>query len=168
MQVLTKNTGHPLKMMQIWGTHTNENGIILKELREDMKSMKVTLSTLSEDVTTIWGEYQSLIKAIGNIISEGLNRMKSEILEGIAKGTIESVPKSSSDRDSEDEKDKNVNVAISKIADFLGCGTPMTSLDKPISVVQVVASADQTPVKGRRKKGAEEAVRRQPQRKVRG
>jgi hypothetical protein len=32
-------------------------------------------------------------------------------------------------------KDKNVNAAISKIADFLGCGTPMTSPDKPISVV---------------------------------
>jgi predicted nuclease with TOPRIM domain len=90
------------------GTHTNENSIILKELREDMKSMKVALSTLSEDVTTIRGEYQSLIKAIGNIIFEGLNIMKSEILEGIAKGTIESVPKSipksSSDKDSEDER----------------------------------------------------------------
>jgi predicted nuclease with TOPRIM domain len=144
------------------GTHTNENGIILKELREDVKSMKVALSTLSEDVTTIRGEYQSLTKAIGNIISDGLNRMKSEILEGIAKGTIESVPKSSSDRDSEDERDKNLGAAISKIADVLGCGTPVTSPDKPISVVQVVASADQTPVKGQRKKGAEEAVRRQP------
>ncbi len=144
------------------GTHTNENGIILKELREDVKSMKVALSTLSEDVTTIRGEYQSLTKAIGNIISDGLNRMKSEILEGIAKGTIESVPNSSSDRDSEDERDKNLGAAISKIADVLGYGTPVTSPDKPISVVQVVASADQTPVKGQRKKGAEEAVRRQP------
>jgi hypothetical protein len=63
----------------------------LKELREDVKSMKVALSTLSEDVTTIRGEYQSLTKAIGNIISEGVKRMKSEILEGIAKGTVESV-----------------------------------------------------------------------------
>jgi hypothetical protein len=140
----------------------------LKELREDVKSMKVALSTLSEDVTTIRGEYQSLTKANGNIISEGLKRMKSEILEGIAKGTIESVPKSSSDRDSEDEKHKNLDAALDKISDVLACDTPMTSPNKPISVVQVVASADQTLVKGRRKKGAEEAVCRQPQRKVRG
>ena len=121
------------------GTHTNENGIILKELREDVKSIKVALSTLSEDVTTIRGEYQSLTKAIGNIISEGLKRMKSEILEGIAKDTIESVPKSvsksSSDRDSEDEKDKNLDAVLGKIADVLACDTPMTSPDKPISVV---------------------------------
>jgi seryl-tRNA synthetase len=150
------------------GTHTNENGIILKELREDVKSMKVALSTLSEDVTTIRGEYQSLTKAIGNIISEGLKRMKSEILEGIAKGTIESVSKSNFDRDSEDEKDKNLDAALGKIADVLACDTPMTSPDKPISAVQVVASADQTFVKGRQKKGAEEAVRRQPKRKVCG
>jgi hypothetical protein len=144
------------------GTHTNENGIILKELREDVKSIKVALSTLSEDVTTIRGEYQSLTKAIGNIISEGLKRMKSEILEGIATGTIESVTKSSSYRDTEDEKDKNLDAALGKIADVLAYDTPMTSLDKLISAVQVVASADQTLVKGRRKKGAEEAVCRQP------
>ena len=146
--------------------------------------MKVTLSTLSEDVTTIWGEYQSLIKAIGNIISEGLNRMKSEILEGITKGTIQSrpksvpksvlesvpksVPKSSSNSDSLSERDKILGAVINKLSDALGCCAPMTSLDKPINVVQVVAFADQTPVKGRRKKGAEEAVCRQPQRKVRG
>ena len=130
--------------------------------------MKVALSTLSEDVTTIRGEYQPLTKAIGNIISEGLKRMKSKILEGIAKGTIESVSKSSSDRDSEDEKDKNLDAALGKIADVLACDTPMTSPDKPISAVQVVTSADQTLVKGRQKKGTEEAVRRQPQRKVRG
>ena len=97
--------------------------------------MKVALRTISKDVTTMRGEYQSLPKAIGNIISEGLNRMKSEILEGIAKGTIESVPKSSSDRDSEDEKDKNLDAVLGKIADVLACDTPMTSPDKPISVV---------------------------------
>ena len=141
-----------------------------------MKSVKVALRTISEDVTTMRGEYQSLPKAIGNIISEGLNRMKSEILEGIAKGTIESgpksipksVPKSSSNSDGLSERDKILGTAINKMSDALGCGAPMTSPDKPISVVQVVASADQTPVKGRRKKGAEEAVHRQPQRKVRG
>ena len=148
------------------GTHTSENGIILKELSADVKSVKVALRTISEDVTTKRGEYQSLTKAIGNIISEGLNRMKSEILEGIAKSTIESVPKSvpksSFDSDGLDKRDKNLDAAINKIADALGCGAPMTSSDKPISVVQVVASADQTPVKGRWKKGAEEAVRRQP------
>ena len=138
--------------------------------------MKVALRTISEDVTTMRGEYQSLPKAIGNIISEGLNRMKSEILEGIAKGTIESgpksipksVPKSSSNSDGLSERDKILGAVINKLSDALGCGAPMTSLDKPINVVQVVAFADQTPVKGRRKKGAEEAVRRQPQRKVRG
>ena len=146
--------------------------------------MKVALRTISEDVTTMRGEYQSLPKVIGNIISEGLNRMKSEILEGIAKGTIQSrpksvpksvlesvpksVPKSSSNSDSLSERDKILGAAINKMAEGLGCGAPMTSPDNPISVVQVVASADQTPVKERRKKGAEEAVRRQPQRKVRG
>jgi hypothetical protein len=148
----------------------------LKELSAEVKSVKVALRTISEDVTTMRGEYQSLPKAIGNIISEGLNRMKSEILEEIAKGTIqsgpksvlESVPKSSSNGDSLSERDKILGAAINKMAEGLGCGAPMTSPDNPISVVQVVASADQTPVKERRKKGAEEAVRRQPQRKVRG
>jgi hypothetical protein len=148
----------------------------LKELSAEVKSVKVALRTISEDVTTMRGEYQSLPKAIGNIISEGLNRMKSEILEGIAKGTIqsvpksvpESVPKSSSNSDGLSERDKILGAAINKMAEGLGCGAPMTSPDNPISVVQVVASADQTPVKERRKKGAEEAVRRQPQRKVRG
>ena len=88
------------------GTHTSENGIILKELSADVKSVKVALRTISEDVTTMRGEYQSLPKAIGNIISEGLNRMKSEILEGIAKGTIQSVPTRSSNSDGLSEKDK--------------------------------------------------------------
>jgi hypothetical protein len=144
----------------------------LKELSAEVKSVKVALRTISEDVTTMREEYQSLPKAIGNIISEGLNRMKSEILEGIAKGTIESgpksVPKSSSNSDGLSERDKILGAAINKLSDAVGCGAPMTSPDKPISVVQVVASADQTPIKGRRKKGAEDAVRRQPQRKVRG
>jgi hypothetical protein len=152
----------------------------LKELSAEVKSVKVALRTISKDVTTMRGEYQSLPKAIGNNISEGLNRMKSEILEGIANGTIESgpksvpksdlesVPKSSSNSDGLSERDKILGVVINKMSDALGCGAPMTSPDKPISVVQVVASADQTPVKGRRKKGVEEAVRRQPQRKVRG
>jgi hypothetical protein len=54
------------------------------------------------------------------------------------------------------------------MAEGLGCGDPMTSPNNPISVVQVVDSADQTPVKERRSKRAQEAVRRQPQRKVRG
>uniref|UniRef100_A0A2N9FNS4 Ubiquitin-like protease family profile domain-containing protein n=1 Tax=Fagus sylvatica TaxID=28930 RepID=A0A2N9FNS4_FAGSY len=166
------------------GTHTNENNIILKELSEDVKSMKVALSTISEGVTTMRGEYQSLTKAIGNIISEGLNRMKSEILQGIAKGTIDlegiakgtiesvlksvpkSVPKSSSDCDSMSERDKNLGAVINKMVDFLGCGTPNPAPEKPITVVQVVDSVDQTLVKGRRKKGAEEAVRRQPARKA--
>jgi hypothetical protein len=134
--------------------------------------VKVALRTISEDVTTMRGEYQSLPKAIGNIISEGLNRMESEILEGIAKGTIQSgpksVPKSNSNSDSLSERDKILGAAINKMAEGLGCGAPMTSPDNPISVVQVVASTNQTPVKEQRKKGAEEAVRRQPQRKVRG
>ena len=130
--------------------------------------MKVALRTISEDVTTMRGEYQSLPKAIGNIISEGLNRMKLEILEGIAKGTIESVPNNRSNSDGLSKRDKILGATINKMSDALGCGAPMTSPDKPISVVQVVASADQTPVKGQRKKGVEEVVRRQPQRKVRG
>ena len=138
--------------------------------------MKVALHTISKDVTTMRGEYQSLPKAIGNLISEGLNRMKSEILEGIAKGTIQSVPKSvpesvptrSSNSDGLSEKDKILGAAINKMAEGLGCANPMTSPNNPISVVQVVDSANQTPVKERRSKRAQEAVRRQPQRKVRG
>jgi hypothetical protein len=150
----------------------------LKELSAEVKSVKVALRTISKDVTRMRGEYQSLPKAIGNLISEGLNRMKSEILEGIAKGTIqsvpksesvpESVPKSNSNSDGLSERDKILGAAINKMAEGLGCGDPMASPDNPISVVQVVASADQTPVKERRSKWAQEAVRRQPQRKVRG
>ena len=101
--------------------------------------MKVALRTISKDVTTMRGEYQSLPKAIGNLISEGLNRMKSEILEGIAKGTIQSVPKSvpesvptrSSNSDGLSEKDKILGAAINKMAEGLGCGDPMTSPNNP-------------------------------------
>ena len=134
--------------------------------------MKVALRTISEDVTTMRGEYQSLPKAIGNIISEGLNRMKSKILEGIAKGTIESgpksVPKSSSNSDGLSERDKILGAAINKVCEGLGIADPMTSPNNPINVVQVVDSADQTPVKEQHSKRAQEVVRRQPQRKVRG
>jgi hypothetical protein len=137
--------------------------------------VKVALRTISKDVTRMRGEYQSLPKAIENLISEGLNRMKSEILEGVAKGTIQSVPsvpelvpKSGSNSDGLSERDKILGAAINKMAEGLGCADPMASPDNPISVVQVVASADQTPVKERRSKRAQEAVRRQPQRKVRG
>ena len=150
--------------------------------------MKVALRTISEDVTTMRGEYQSLPKAIGNIISEGLNRMKSEILEGITKGTIQSRPKSvpksvlesvlesvpksvsksSSNSDSLSKRDKILGAAINKVCEGLGIADPMTSPNNPINVVQVVDSADQTPGKERRSKRAQEAVRRQPQRKVRG
>ena len=142
--------------------------------------MKVALRTISKDVTTMRGEYQSLPKAIGNLISEELNRMKSEILEGIAKGTIqsvrksvpesvpESVPTRNSNSDGLSERDKILSAAINKVAEGLGIADPMTSPNNPISVVQVVDSADQTPVKERRSKRAQEVVRRQPQRKVRG
>jgi hypothetical protein len=152
----------------------------LKELSAEVKSVKVALRTISKDVTRMRGEYQSLPKAIENLISEGLNRMKSEILEGLAKGTIQSVPKSvpesvpksvprrSSNSDGISERDKILGAAINLMAEGLGCGDPKTSPNNPINVVQVVDSADQTPVKERRSKRAQEAVRRQPQRKVRG
>ena len=134
--------------------------------------MKVALRTISKDVTTMRGEYQSLPKAIQNLISEGLNRMKSEILKGIAKGTIQSVRKSvptrNSNSDGLSERDKILGAAINKVAEGLGIADPMTSPNNPISVVQVVDSADQTPVKERRSKRAQEVVRRQPQRKVCG
>jgi hypothetical protein len=102
--------------------------------------------------------------------------MKSEILEGVGKGTIqsvpksvpESVPKSGSNSDGLSERDKILGAAINKMAEGLGCVDPMASPDNPIRVVEVVASTDQTPVKERRSKRAQEAVRRQPQRKVRG
>ena len=130
--------------------------------------MKVALRTISKDMTTMRGEYQSLPKAIQNLISEGLNRMKSEILEGIAKGTIQSVPTRNSNSDGLSERDKILGAAINKVAEGLGIADPMTSPNNPISVVQVVDSADQIPVKERRSKRAQEVVRRQPQRKVRG
>ena len=138
--------------------------------------MKVALRTISKDVTTMRGEYQSLPKAIGNLISEELNRMKSEILEGIAKGKIqsvrksvpESVPTRNSNSDGLSERDKILGAAINKVCEGLGIADPMTSPNNPINVVQVVDSADQTPGKERRSKRAQEVVRRQPQRKVRG
>jgi hypothetical protein len=137
----------------------------LKELREDVKSIKVELSTLSETATTTKGEFQSLIEAIGNIISDHLKKMKSEILEEIAKGNVGSVLKSSFDR--EDQMFDLFNLGAT-----LDDHTPTTSPIKPTmgpSVIEVVASPKKTPLKGQgKKKGGEEAVCKQSQRKVCG
>ncbi len=137
----------------------------MKELREDVKSIKVELSTLSKTVTTTKGEFQSLIEAIGNIISDHLKKMKSEILEEIAKGNVGSVLKSSFDR--EDQMFDLFNLGAT-----LDDHTPTTSPIKPTmgpSVIEVVASPKKTPLKGQgKKKGGEETVRKQSQRKVHG
>uniref|UniRef100_A0A2N9EEQ5 Aminotransferase-like plant mobile domain-containing protein n=1 Tax=Fagus sylvatica TaxID=28930 RepID=A0A2N9EEQ5_FAGSY len=66
--------------------HNKAEGIILEELREDVKCMKLQLTALTGLVT------ETMHKGVASMITELLTTLKSDILQEIAKGTTPSVP----------------------------------------------------------------------------
>uniref|UniRef100_A0A2N9F5C2 Uncharacterized protein n=1 Tax=Fagus sylvatica TaxID=28930 RepID=A0A2N9F5C2_FAGSY len=66
--------------------HNKAEGIILEELREDVKCMKFQLTALTGLVT------ETMHKEVASMITELLTTLKSNILQEIAKGTTPLVP----------------------------------------------------------------------------